>query len=245
MMFKFALNINDDNQQLTPENGLDFGDLSELTSHLRKALESRRQGKCVLSSIENHGYTPNFTTESELIYNKFLRVHTDIQEKSIADLTKEEATYANTLKKILSTDKYVEAIDTNRKTLVKLTSKDIETIAENYSVITNQSGIVSEIGSPKLEDNRHIYLHSLDYKIFITAAQEQILKDCYRKGFVELKLKQRRSIKTGRILNATLIDLRIKPDITLAESLSNLSEDELAIFENINTVDDILTLLRS
>lgn len=245
MPFKFALNINDEKQQLSPDDGLDFGDLSDLTGHLRKVLNSKKEGKCTLSSIENHGYTPNFTTASELVYTNFIRVHKDIQEKSINDLTKDEAIYANTLKKILSTDKYVEPIDNNKKPLFRLTSKDIESSAENYSVITNQSGIVSEIGSPKLEDNRHIYLHNIDYKIYITAAQEQLLKEQYRTGFVELKLKQRRSIKSGRILSATLISLKIKLDITLADSLSGLTEEELMIFENINTQDDILTLLRS
>lgn len=245
MTYKFALNINDDKQQLTPEDGLDFGDLSELTGHLRTVLNSKKNGKCTLSSIENHGYTPNFTTKSEIVYTRFINVHKDIQEKSVNDLTKEEAIYANTLKKILSTDKYLEPIDNNRKPLFRLTAKDIDTTAENYSVITNSSGIVSEIGSPKLEDSRHIYLHNSDYKIYISAAQEQLLKEYYRKGFVELKLKQRRSIKSGRILNALLISLKVKPEITLQQSLSELTQEELSIFEDITSTDDILTLLRS
>lgn len=245
MSYKFALNINDDKQQLSPEDGLDFGDLSDLTGHLKKILNSKKEGKCTLSSIENHGYTPNFITKSEVVYDNFIRVHKNIQEKSINDLTKDEATYANTLKRILSTDKYVEPLDNNKQPLFRLTSKDIESTVENYSVITSQSGIVSEIGSPKLEDNRHIYLHNIDYKIYITAAQEQLLKEQYRKGFVELKLKQRRSIKSGRILNAILITLKVKSEETIAESLSSLTKEELTIFENINTQDDIITLLRS
>ncbi len=244
-MIKFALNINDTKSNLTPEDGIDIGDLSELTGHLRKVLDSKKNGKCTLSAIENHGYTPNFSTNSEKVYTNFIQVHKDIQEKSITDLNKEEAQYASTLKKILSNDKYIEPIDKNRQPLFRLTSKDIDATAENYSVLTTNSGIVSEIGSPKLEDARHIYLHNSDYKIYITAAQEQLLKDCYRKGFVELKLKQRRSIKSGRILNAILISFKIKPDTTLAESLSQLSQEELNVFENIQTQDDILTLLRS
>lgn len=245
MPFNFALNINDEKQGLTPEDGLDFGDLSELTGHLRKLLSSKKNGKCTLSSIENHGYTPNFTTQSEMVYTNFIRVHRDIQEKSIQDLNKDEATYAISLKKILSTDKYVEPLDNNKLPLFRLTSKDIDATASNYSVITMLSGMVTEIGSPKLEDSRHIYLHNLDYKIYISAAQEQVLKEEYRKGFIEAKLKQRRSTNTGRVLHAILIAFKVKPDITLQESLSQLTQDELSIFENINSSDDILTLLRS
>ena len=146
---------------------------------------------------------------------------------------------------MLSADKYVEPIDNEKKPLFRLTAKDIDATAENYSLITTQSGIVSEIGSPKLEDSRHIYLHNFDYKIYITAAQEILLKEHYRKGFIEIKLKQRRSTRSGRILNAVLIAFKVKPEITLRESLSELSKEELIIFENINSADDILTLLRS
>jgi hypothetical protein len=244
-MYKFALNINDEKNSLKPDDGIDIGDLSELTGQLKAVLNSKEDGKCTLSSIENHGYTPNFATASELVYTKFIRVHKDIQEKAITDLNKAEANYANTLKRILSIDKYVEPIDNNRQPLFRLTSKDIEATAENYSVITSKTGVISEIGSPKLEDNRHIYIHNIDYKIFITAAQEEILKEHYRKDTIEVKLKQRRSIKSGRIINATLISVTIKPDILLSESLSDLSSDELSIFDGIITHDDIIKLLRS
>lgn len=245
MEYRFALNINDDKDQLKPEDGIDVGDLSDLTGHLKKVINSRKEGKCTLFSIENHGYTPNFITKSEVVYSNFIKVHKDIQEKGIADLNKDEAKYASTLKRILSDDKYIEPIDNNRQPLFRLSSKDIDTIAENYSVITSKTGTISEIGSPKLEDKRHIYLHNLDYKIYITDTQEQILKDYYRKGILDLKLKQRRSSKTGRILNANLISIKIKSDISLSAAFGDLSEDELNIFEGINTHDDILKLLRS
>lgn len=245
MIYKFALNINDDKQQLSPENGLDVGDLSDLTGDLKKVINSKKEGKCTLFSIENHGYTPNFITKSEIVYSNFIKVHTDIQEKGISDLTKDEAKYANTLKRILSDDKYVEPIDNNQKPLFKLTSKDIDTVAENYSVITNKTGIVSEIGSPKLEDKRHIYLHNVDYKIYITDSQESILKEHYRSGVLDLKIKQRRSSRTGRILNAILISIAIKSDMALSDVFKDFSPNDLSFFENINTQDDILKLLRS
>lgn len=244
-MYRFALNINDEKNNLNPEDGLDIGDLSELTGNLKKALQSKKNGKCTLSGVENHGYTPNFSTASEFVYTKFIEVHKDIQEKSVKDLSKDEAQYATTLKKILSTDKYLEPIDNNKKPLFRLTSKDIDTAAENYSVLTTKSGIISEIGSPKLDDERHIYIHNIDYKIYITATQEQILKEHYRKDVVELKLKQRRSIKSGRILNAILVSYKIKPNSTFGESLSTLTQEQLNVFDNIKTKDDLLTLLRS
>lgn len=245
MNYRFALNINDDKDQFKPDDGLDMGDLSDLTGYLKKVINSRKEGKCTLFSIENHGYTPNFITKSEVVYENFIRVHMDIQEKGIADLNKDEAKYATTLKRILADDKYIEPIDNNRQPLFRLTSKDIDTVAENYGVITTKIGILSEIGSPKLEDKRHIYLHNLNYKIYINDTQEQILKGHYRKGVLDLKLKQRRSSKSGRILNAILIGIKIKSDTTLTSAFESLSDDDLNIFEGITTHDDILKLLRS
>jgi len=245
MTYRFALNINDEKYPLSPEDGLDIGDLSELTGNLKKTFNQNKKEKCTLSAIENHGYTPNFFTKSEIIYNKFIRVHNDIQEKAINDLTKEEAAYATTLKRILGETKYIEPLDKDKKPLFRLTSKDIDTTAENYSVITTASGLVSEIGSPKLEDSRHIYLHSCDFKIYISAAQEELLKEHFKKNFLEVKFKQRRSSRTGRILNAVLISFKVKPDYTLSESLAQLTQEELNAYEEIKTQDDILKLLRS
>lgn len=244
-MFKFALNINNEDQLLTPKNGLPFGELGVLINHLDKAINPKDGKPCVLYSIENHGYTPNFLTESELLYNKFIDVHKNIQERELTELNKEEATYASTLKKILSTDKYVEPIGNDDQPLFRLSGKEIERGVENYSIVTNQSGIISEIGSPKLDEVRHVYLHDVEYKIFITPQQEELLKKYYRDGVVDFKVKQKRSIKSGRIISATLISFKIKPDLTISESLSTLSQEDLSFVDKIETADDILILLRS
>lgn len=244
-MFKFAININREVKQLSPKDGLEFGELGALINHLDKAINPKDGYKCTLYSIENHGYTPNFITESKVLYGNFLQVHRNIQEKELTELRPEEAIYAGTLKRILGNDKYVEPLDNDAKPLYRLTAKEIVKGVESYSVITNKSGTISEIGSPKLEDTRHIYLHDTDYKIFITPQQEELLKQQYRSGIIDLKLKQRRSVRTGRIIGAQLITFKIKPELTISESLSTLTDEELSSIGKFETADDILTLLRS
>jgi hypothetical protein len=244
-VLKFALNINREGKSLTPQDGLPFGELGVLINHLDKAINPKDGLKCTLSSVQNHGYTPHFHTESKILYNNFLEIHRNIQEKEVSELKRDEATYANTLRRILSTDLYVEPLDNDDKPLLRLTGKEIEQGVETYGVITTQSGVISEIGSPKLDDTRHIYLHNSDYKIFINPQQEEILKQHYRNGVVELKLKQRRSVKTGRITGAQLVSIKIKSELTLSESVSMLSPEELASLGNFESAEDILTLLRS
>lgn len=244
-MFKFALNINTEKEELSPENGLESSSLGVLINHLDKAINPKGGAKSVLYKVENHGYTPNFITGSQVLYDNFINVHKNLQEKKIRELNKEEATYATTLKRILSKDKYVEPLDNDAQPILRLTGKQISKGAETYNVITNQTGVISEIGSPNLEDAIHIYLHNIDYKIFINAQQEEILKQQYRNGEVTLKLLQRRSIKTDRIVSAQLINLQIKEIKTLAESLSSLSDEELSSLGNFKSADDILTLLHS
>jgi hypothetical protein len=244
-MYKFALNINDEKQGLNPENGLAYGDLGLLINHLDKAINPKDGKKCTLYEISNHGYTPHFNTESKDLYTNFIEVHKNIYEKGINDLKKEEATYANTLKRVLSKDKYVEPLDNDSQPILRILGSEIERGVDTYNVVTNQSGVISEIGSPKLDDTRHIYLHDVDYKIFISNAQEDLLKQYYRNGVLDLKIKQRRSIKTGRVINALLISIKIKQNLTLSESLSTLTNEDLSLFGNINNHEDILTLLRS
>lgn len=241
----FALNINSEKKPLTPKDGLPYGELGILIHHLDKAISPKNGVKCTLSEIRNHGYTPHFTTDNELLYKNFIEIHKSIQEKEISELKSDEATYANTLKRILGDDKYVEPINRESEPIFRLSGKQIEKGVETFSVITTISGIVSEIGAPKLEETRHIYIHNYEYKIFITPVQESLLENCYRRGFVEAKIKQKRSIKTNRITSAQLINIRIKPDITLSDSLAQLSEEELASLGKFESTEDILTLLRS
>lgn len=244
-MFKFGLNINAEEYSLTPEDGLAFGELGVLINHLDKAINPQDGNKCTLYSVQNHGYTPHFITNSSLLYGNFIEVHRNIQEKEISELRKTEATYANTLKRILSNDKYVEPLDNTLTPFLRLTGNEIEKGVETYNIVTTQSGIVSEIGSPKLNETRHVYLHNSEYKIFITPQQEELLKGQYRSGVVELKLKQRRSIKTDRIVSAQLLDVRIKPELTLSESLKLLTEEEFSSLTKFESAEDIITLLRS
>ena len=159
MTYEFALNINDETNGLTPTQGLAFGDLGLLAISLDKAISNKDGNKCTLYKIENHGYTPHFTTGSQGTYNNFIEVHKNIYEKGIKNLNKTEANYANTLKKVLPKGTFIEALDTNNKSISKIYPSDIENGVKTFNSITSISGIISEIGSQKLDDTSHIYLH--------------------------------------------------------------------------------------
>ena len=244
-MYKFALNINDNKQQLSPKDGLEFGDLGVLIKHLDNAINPQEPAKCTLYDIQNHGYTPHFITSSKNLYTNFIELHQNIYEKSVNDLRREEATYANSLKRILGKDKYVEPLDNDSKPLFRITSEEIEKGVDTYNNITNIAGIVSEIGSQKLDDTSHVYLHGVEYKIYITVQQDAFLKKYYKGAMLDFKIKQRKSIKSGRVVNAHLISIKIKSELTIGESMATLNEDDLSFLKDISSYEDILTLIRS
>lgn len=245
MTITFALNINDDNNSLSPEDGLPFGDLGLLASSLSEAINSKENEKCTLYKIENHGYTPHFITSSKITYQNFIEVHRSIYEKDVNSLTKEEVKYANTLKKVLKKGKYIEALDKDLNPVTKIYSNDIEKGVEAFNSITTITGIISEIGSQKLDDTSHIYLHGVGYKIYISPQQDAELSQYYKGAFLELKVNQRRSIKTGRIVSARLLKSKVKADLSFTESLKSLTAEDLSFLGDIESIDDILSYLRS
>jgi hypothetical protein len=78
-MFHFALNINDDANRLSPQDGLSYGDLGVLIKSLDTAINPKDGEKCTLYKVENHGYTPHFITESKATYQNFVDVHKNLQ----------------------------------------------------------------------------------------------------------------------------------------------------------------------
>lgn len=116
---------------------------------------------------------------------------------------------------------------------------------EAFFSITTQSGIISEIGGQKLDDTSHIYLDGIDYRIYIKPEQDAFLRNHYKSSFLDLKVKQRRSIKTGRIISAQLLSIRVKENISFTDSIQKLSKEDLSFLDKINNYEDILALIRS
>ena len=237
MAYEFALNINNEVGELTPKTGMPFGDLGELIKQLDTAIDTRKHGKCILYDVQNHGYTPCFTTDSKTAYEKFIEVHNNIYDRSIADLNKDEAAYANSIKKLLKNGTYLEALDTDHKTIHRIYPDEIEKTVDYYNVTKSISGVISQIGSLKLDKTSHIYLDGHNFKIFITAQQDEQLRQYYRNedAFLDLKIIQKRSIQSGRVINARLISHKIKLNKTIHESLNELSEDDLLIINSFIT----------
>ena len=112
-----------------------------------------------------------------------------------------------------------------------------------FNSITSISGIISEIGSQKLDDTSHIYLHGINYKIYISQLQDAELKKFYKGAVLELKINQKRSVKDGSIISAKLIKTKVKSELSLTQSLQLLSNDDLSFLSDINTIEDILTYI--
>lgn len=245
MPYTFALNINDEQGNLTVEDGLPFGDLGSLIKSLDGAIKSTDKQKCTLFAIDNHGYTPHFITKSDKLYENFISVHTNIYEKSIEDLSYNESEYAKTLKKILKEGQYIQAIDANYKTICTIKQKDIEKAIDSYFNIVNKTGIISEIGTKDKSKPNHIYVYGLDYKIYITEQQDSALKNFYKSGKLDFKLRQRVSVETGKIQSAKLLSFKTKNDLSFTESLANIDPTDITFLDNVNTHEDIISLIRS
>jgi hypothetical protein len=245
MDYRFALNIVDEITGYSPENGLPYGDLGSLVKSLDFAINPKDNTKCTLFKIENHGYTPHFITQSGITYNNFIDVHKNIFERPINNLNKRENLYAKVLSKILKRGQYIEALDANQFPVCRITSDQIIKGVDYYNSITSITGIISEIGSRTLKDDSHIYLDGFDYKVYINEQQDYFLKNHYKSSTLNLRLKQKIAVDSGRVISAKLLAYDIKSGLSFTESMSKLSDEDLSFLKNVNTHEDILALIRS
>jgi hypothetical protein len=242
--YKFSVTIQDKKQTISPRKGVDIEDLGVLIQDLKKAIATEDGAYCTMYDISNHGYTPNFLTNSKKQYENFISLHENIYEKPFEDLRPKEVKYAKTLKSILYKGRYLETFDTKSKPIATIYASAINKPVATYNNITNVIGIVSEMGSPNFNKRTHIFVAGFDYKIYTNVEQDNYIKDFYRKHPVTLKIKQKRSIKTDKVISAVLINITPKTKGNLVENVSSLTSEDLSFLSSVNSYEDILKLIR-
>lgn len=242
-MYKFSLTINDKKKTLKPRHGLDISELGPLIDDLKKAIGDDSE-RCTLSKITNHGYTPNFETESEKQFNNFIEVHRNIYEKPLEELRTKERKYAQTLKSVLHNNRTIQAY-AEKKPIVKISSKEIDRIVETYQVVTEIFGVVAEMGSPGIKKRTHVFVDGYDFKIYTTHEQDNDLKKYYRQLPITFKVRQKRSIQSDKVISAMLLTFSPKTEGKLVRNIEGLGSDDLSFLNSINTPHDIINLLRS
>jgi hypothetical protein len=224
---------------------VDITELGALIQKLKEAIDPSDGSLCSLYKVENTGYTPFFLTDSKRQYENFISVHQNISEKQFEDLRQREIKYAKTLKDILHGGRYLEACRMRSKPIATIYAGDINKPADSYNMITNVVGIVSEMGSPDFKRRTHVFLDGYDYKIYTTNEQDEILKQYYRKQLVTIKIKQKKSIKSDRVISANLISISPKTPGNFVENIKTLSTDDLSFLNKAQTHEDILNLIRT
>lgn len=243
MSIRFSLTINDPEHSMSPENGVPMCDLGALLCDMFAATDPGDKSKCIMYGVSNHGYTPELITDSNLRYERYVDIHQRIHERGIEDLNNLEAKYARTLKRILKNRLFLEPYDKDQKLITTIHPSEIKNTVNGYYNLTTVYGTISEMGSPSLDKSTHIYLHETNYKIFTTKEQDSALRPNYRIGRLRLKLRQKRSLDTDRVISATLIAFEPMTGLSLVESLATMPDDDFEAFAGMDDQSDLFEYL--
>ena len=240
-MYKFSLQIDDDNHTLSADNGISIDMLSKLLEKLNKAINSDDSTIITLSEIRGNCYAMDFSSEHERDYKRFEIIHKNISQVSYIDLEPEVRDYAKTLKHILGGKYYIKALDQDRNEIVKIKDIGKDDSALYYFDRTDIYGVVSQLGAPKLSASRKsISIDGFTSKIFISGDQDLKLKQYYGTDKLRIKLKLKRSSIDGHIINAEMISFQPVSNQTLSEKLSETPFIELNFMKGVETIDDIV-----
>jgi hypothetical protein len=243
--YQFYLKFDDDNKSLSRLRGLTLKELHVLLKALDDVTNLGDNSFISISNIEEGSYMPVIVTDSEVRYNKLVKVHQDLEIMSFDELPKEELKYAEILiRNLLGDNRFLESFDNDQKLISKVTSREIGKEIDSYNVITTISGIISEIGAKTLHGKTHVEVHDLGYRIFTTSEQDIALKKFYRDGRVTFKIKQKITSKKKKVASASLLDFKPANKGSLIENLNTLKQDALLMVKDIHSHEEVLRLIR-
>jgi len=124
--------------------------------------------------------------------------------------------------------------------VVKIKDIDLQKEISHYYLTTTISGIVYELGSKNDTISPHIYIDGEDYKIYISKEDDLLLKPYYKTNSLNLRLRQKISIKDNHIISASLLSFEPK-NKSLIESLNELDTTDFDCLKGIEITNDILT----
>lgn len=225
--YEFSLNINNAAESVTPRRGFDMSSLGQLLVGLNIATNPADRSFCSMYRVDNHGYTPHFATESYDRYRLFINVHRKIASLPLNELSHDEQRYANTLKRVLRGEKYIEPRDQDNRAIVRINPNDIgNSQSASYHIITTIEGVIRQIGGRNLTRGTHIMLNGLPYKIMTNSQQDTQLGSFYKGVKLTLQVKQKCSLEDGHVLYAVLLSFKEHSTHTLLEGVDRLEDVE-------------------
>lgn len=127
--------------------------------------------------------------------------------------------------------------------LYALGQKDIADILfpDTYYTTKTIYGVISELGATSLNAiKKHINIDGIGYKIKISKDQDIELKPHYATDKLKIRIKQKRSLEKGRIIDAELISFIKVNDNSIIDNLKNEGYVDFALIKDTHTIDDLL-----
>jgi hypothetical protein len=240
-MIKFSIKIDDDVHSLNAENGIGLDKIGDLLKALFGAIDNGTGSKITLGDVRGNCYALDFFTKDQGIYENFLTVHRNIEQVGVDDLTFEQKKYAATLKIVLGGKYYLTAYDKEYIPVAEINEIGKKQLTSFYYSTDTVYGILSELGSSTLANSKkHIYLDGINYKIFISGAQDLELKPYYGTHKIRAEIRQKRSSVDGHIINSELISFLTVNKGNLIDNLKSSDFIDLESIKEIRTLEDVL-----
>ena len=222
-MHTFYLKIDDDQHSLSKENGLSIGELAKLLDALNKVIDPKDGSKCTLSEISGNCYQAKFEAQNATWYNRFEVAHKNLDIIPTNELKDEVANYAKTLKVILGGNRFLEAKDENKNTIIHLRAPQIGQVVDSYFVTKEIIATITGKGAKSLKATKLSFtVDEEPYRIYTTPEQDVQLEPHYRKNPIVIKLNQKRSLLDDRVISAELISFHPISNLSARDGLDKL-----------------------
>jgi hypothetical protein len=223
--FEITLRFDDDDHSLTARNGLAIDDLSELLSHLSKAVPFQSEDKIVLSEIRGNCYALNLATNSIVVHNSLKIVHEKIGLNDYSGLNHYQKNYAKKIKSVLGNNLKLDVYTKDKSFEVKINHIALPKQSEFYFNIVSINGLITSIGSKSLKSKSFIHISSTSFDIEVTRDQERELSKYFKNRKINFIINKKISTENSDVKSAKLESFNVLNDDKFTDILSKIREE--------------------
>lgn len=242
-LYQFTLRFDDEEHQLTAQNGLGIDEVSLILAALSKATKVTSSEKIVLSEIKGNCYALEFTTSSVTKYETLKVIHRKIGDSDFSGLSNDELSYVSVIKDIIDGRYNFKAYNPGKDFIISVDNIILPEDPEFYFDITTVTGVVVGIGGKTIEGKSSISLFGVPYQISVSASTEKTLLKYFKKNKVSFVVKRKIKFADDSIISAELESFEVSSEKTFGELAEDLEKNKKSLFKNIkDTVKSVRSL---
>lgn len=241
---KFHITIDDKKGSLNKENGISIDKIGDLLKGLYTAIDDGKKIKCSLSNVSGNCYRLDFTSKNIDHETNFIELHQNIKELNFDQLPNKLKDYARVLSGILNNEYCLIVFNSQKKQITTIKEINYRKKIESYYTYNTIYGYLSQVGDKTVSSTvKNISIDGYSRQIKVKDGEDIQLNPHYRKQKLRVRVKEKRTVNSDRVISAELIEFDVVNSGSLSQNLKKTANVKLNILKGKKSLDEVINAL--